>query len=192
METFADIPIMAFEHEHDWLSWLDKNYTDQRGVWLKIAKKATGIPTVTYAEALDHALCYGWIDGQKRSYDESYFLQKFTPRRARSIWSKVNVAKVAALIEAGRMKPSGQAAIEAAKQNGQWDQAYDSPANSVISPDFQSELDQNPKAKAFFATLTKSQQYSYTWRIQTAKREATRQARIQKFIMMLNNGEKLN
>jgi uncharacterized protein YdeI (YjbR/CyaY-like superfamily) len=192
METFAGLPVYQFETQKQWRAWLDKHHTQTSGVWLKIAKKATGIATVTYAEALDEALCYGWIDGQKNSYDGDYFLQRFTPRRPKSIWSKINIAKVAALTEAGKMKPGGLAAVTAAKADGRWAQAYDSHSTSTVPADFQAALDRNQQAKEFFATLNKTNTYAFLWRIQTAKKPVTRQARIEKFITMLANGEKLH
>ncbi len=191
METLSNLPIVLFKSASDWEQWLQANHTQPQGLWLKIAKKASGKASASYAEALDIALCYGWIDGQKASYDEQYFLQKFTPRRPKSLWSKVNVKKVAALIAAGRMKPAGLAAIEAAKQDGRWDLAYDSPSTSTVPPDFQAALDQNPRAKTFIATLNKTNVYAMLWRIQTAKKPETRQARIEKLISMLNDEQKL-
>ncbi|HND48616.1 MAG TPA: YdeI/OmpD-associated family protein, partial [Anaerolineales bacterium] len=166
-----------------------KNHDKSAGLWLKIAKKATGISTVTYAEALDVALCYGWIDGQKGSFDEQYFLQKFTPRRAKSIWSKINVEKVAGLIASGEMKPSGLKAVEAAKQDGRWAAAYSSPKNMEVPADFQFALEKNKKAKAFFETLTGAKRYSFLFRIETAKKAETREKRIRQFVQMLAKGE---
>jgi len=162
------------------------------GVWLKFAKKASGISSVNYAQALDVALCYGWIDGQSRSLDDTYYLQKFTPRRPKSIWSKVNIAKVEALIAAGRMRPAGQAAIDAAKADGRWDQAYDSPSNTVAPDDLLAALDGHPKAKEFYATLNKTNTYAIIWRLQTAKKPETRANRLGKIITMLENGEKFH
>jgi uncharacterized protein YdeI (YjbR/CyaY-like superfamily) len=147
---------------------------------------------VSYQEALEEALCYGWIDSQKQAYDNDYYLQKFTPRGPKSIWSKNNVAKVESLINMGKMQPAGLAAIEAAKQDGRWNAAYDSPSASKVPEDFQAALDKNPKAKQFFATLNKANVYAFCWRVQTAKKPETRKARIEKFIDMLNRGEKLH
>src|SRR5688572_9910969 len=148
METAADgKPIMFFSSQKEWETWLASNHAKSDGIWMKFAKKASGVTSTNYAEALDVALCYGWIDGQAKSIDDTYYLQKFTPRRAKSIWSKRNVGKVAELIAAGKMKPSGLAAIEAAKADGRWEQAYDSPKNSTMPDDFQAVLDKNPKAK---------------------------------------------
>ena len=156
---------------------------------MKLAKKATGIPSVTYAEALDVALCYGWIDGQRNSFDENYFIQKFTPRRPKSIWSKINTEKVERLIESGEMKPSGLKAIEAAKQDGRWDAAYASQKNILVPDDFKSALSKNGKAKTFFESLTGAKRYSFLFRIETAKKAETRVKRILQFVEMLEKGE---
>ncbi|MFI5201286.1 MAG: YdeI family protein [Candidatus Kapaibacterium sp.] len=192
METFKDSAVLFFESQESWHEWLDKHNAQQQGVWLKLAKKSSGLGSVSYMEALEEALCYGWIDAQKQPYDTEYWLQKFTPRGPKSMWSKVNVAKAEELLRAKRMKPSGLAAMEAAKKSGAWKAAYDSPGTVTIPPDFQVELDKNPKAKKFFETLNKANVYGFCWRIQTAKKPETRKTRIDKFIKMLNNGEKLH
>ncbi len=176
--TLNDIPIVLFKQKKDWAAWLDKNHASSSGIWLKIAKKASDIQSVSYDEALEAALCYGWIDGQKRSYDEASWLQKFVPRGAKSIWSKVNTEKAQALIKRGQMKPAGLKAIERAKQNGQWTAAYDSPSRATVPSDFQAELDRNAKAKAFFATLNSQNRYAILHRIQIAKKAETRTRRI--------------
>jgi uncharacterized protein YdeI (YjbR/CyaY-like superfamily) len=185
MSTINDDPILLFASQLAWEEWLHENHTQQEGVWLQIAKKGSGIASVTYAEALECALCYGWIDGQKRSYDAMFFLQRFTPRRAKSIWSKVNTEKVTQLIAAGKMQPAGLKAIEAARQDGRWDAAYDSQSRSAVPEDFQAELDKNPQARDFFATLNNVNRYAIYFRLQNAKKPETRQARIQQFIAML-------
>ena len=156
-----------------------------------MAKKASGIVTVSYAEALDVALCYGWIDGQKKSFDESYYLQKFTPRRARSMWSQVNRDKVADLVRRGLMQPSGLAEVERAKADGRWEAAYASPSNTVAPDDLLAALAANPKALAFFETLNKTNRYAIVFQVQGAKRPATRATRIAKFVDMCERGEKL-
>ena len=189
MPTSTELLILPFETKKKFAEWLAKNHDESVGLWLKIAKKATGISTVTYAEALDVALCYGWIDGQKGSFDEQYFLQKFTPRRPKSIWSKINVEKVAGLIASGEMKPAGLKAVEAAKQDGRWAAAYSSQKNMEVPADFQSALNKNKKAKAFFETLTGSRRYSFLFRIETAKKAETREKRIRQFVEMLEQGE---
>jgi uncharacterized protein YdeI (YjbR/CyaY-like superfamily) len=188
----AELPTVLFDDQTAWRAWLEEHSAQEDGLWLKIAKKASGKQSVSYAEALDEALCYGWIDGQKRAFDESYFLQKFTPRRASSIWSKINVEKVGALTDAGRMKPTGLAAVAAAQKDGRWEQAYDSHRTIEIPPDFQAALDAHPRAKQFYATLNKTNVYAILWRIHTTKKPELRAAKIEKLIGMLDRGEKLH
>lgn len=183
---------MLFATQADWRDWLEQNHKQSTGVWLKFAKKGSGKTSVNYTEALEEALCFGWIDSQVQKYDAQYYLQKFTPRGPKSVWSKINVAKAEALTAAGKMQPAGLAAIELAKQDGRWDAAYDSASTSKVPQDFLAALEQNPKAKAFFETLNKTNVYAITWRIQTAKKPETRTARIEKFIDMLNKGQKLH
>src|SRR5579884_647066 len=182
MKKTDNYPILPFASWQDWECWLAEHHTDTEGVWLKLAKKESGIASVTYAEALDSALCYGWIDGQKTSFDEQYWLQKFTPRRSRSMWSKVNCDKVTALIEAGRMQAAGLRQIELAKADGRWEQAYVSQSKMSVPDDFQQALEGNQRAKDFFNTLNSANRYAVLYRIQTAKRPETRAARIQKLI----------
>jgi len=184
--------ILPFASATEFEKWLDERHADTPdGLWLKIAKRESGIPTVTYAEALDIALCFGWIDGQKDSFDETWWLQRFTPRRARSRWSKVNTEKVVVLIEQGRMRPPGLAEIEKAKADGRWDRAYDRWSTAQPSEDFQAALEANPAAAEFFATLDKRNRFAVLYRIQDAKRPQTRAARIEKFVAMLSRGEKI-
>jgi len=192
MPKLTELQTLPFKSKKKWADWLAKQHDKSTGVWLKLAKKATGIPSVTYAEALDVALCYGWIDGQKGSFDEQYFLQKFTPRRPKSIWSKINVGKAEQLIASGEMKPAGLKVIEAAKQDGRWAAAYEGQRTISVSDDFQSALDKNKKAKAFFATLNSANRYAFLFRIQTAKKAETRAKRIQQFIEMLERNEKFH
>jgi uncharacterized protein YdeI (YjbR/CyaY-like superfamily) len=192
MDMFKDLQVLLFNNKEDWRAWLENNHEQSPGLWLKHAKKSFGKKSVSYEEALQEALCYGWIDSQKQAYDGDYYLQKFTPRGPRSVWSKINVAKVEALIQMGKMQPAGFAAINLAKQDGRWDAAYDSPSANKIPEDFLAELDKNPKAKEFFGTLNKANVYAFSWRIQTAKKPETKKARIEKFIDMLNRGEKLH
>lgn len=187
-----DLPIVLFERQDDWAAWLDEHHATSPGLWLRLAKKAADLQSLSYAEALDVALCYGWIDGQKRSYDESSWLQKFTPRGAKSIWSKINREKAQQLIESGKMKPAGLKAIERAKDDGRWDAAYDSQSSADVPSDFQAALDSNPEASAFFATLNSVNRYAVLFRIQTAKKAETRAKRIQQFIGMLERHEKLH
>jgi uncharacterized protein YdeI (YjbR/CyaY-like superfamily) len=179
-----DLPVLPFASAEAWEAWLAE-HQDDPGVWIKIAKKASGIATVTHAEALDVALCHGWIDGQRRSLDETWFLQRFTPRRARSKWSQVNCAKIADLTAAGRMRERGVAEVERAKADGRWDAAYEAPSKATVPPDLQRALDANPAAREFFATLKGQNRYSILYRIQDAKRPETRARRIETFVAML-------
>ncbi|HJT59531.1 MAG TPA: YdeI/OmpD-associated family protein [Ktedonobacteraceae bacterium] len=192
MKSTDKLPIILFATQQDWEDWLAEHYTDTDGVWLKLAKKATGIASVNYSDALDSALCYGWIDGQKASFDDQHWLQKFTPRRPKSMWSKVNCDRATALIAQGRMQPSGLKQVELAKANGRWERAYESQSSITIPADFQSELDKNAKAKDFFSTLDSANRYAILWRVHNAKRPETRAARIQKFIEMLSNNQKIH
>jgi uncharacterized protein YdeI (YjbR/CyaY-like superfamily) len=187
-----NLQVMSFVTQHDWETWLKEHHTDTKGIWLKLAKKAAGTPSVSYAEALDSALCYGWIDGQKATFDDKYWLQKFTPRGARSIWSKVNCDKATALIAEGRMQPAGLRQVELARSDGRWEAAYESQSKITIPDDFQRELDKNQRAKEFFSTLDSANRYAILFRIQTAKKPETRSARIQKFIEMLSHHQKLH
>lgn len=185
------VPVMLFKRQRAWETWLANHHDSSPGLWLRLAKKSAGLQSVTYQEALAVALCFGWIDGQRKSYDDSSWLQKFTPRRARSIWSKINRAKAQKLIEEGRMQAPGLAAIESAKENGCWEAAYDSFKSSVPPPDLQAALDKRPKARAFFATLNSQNRYAILFRIQTARKTETRRKRIEQFIRMLERHEKL-
>lgn len=185
------LPTLAFATQSDWEAWLDEHHADTAGLWLKIAKQAAGKPSVTYAEALESALCYGWIDGQKASLDDEHWLQKFTPRRARSGWSRVNREKATALIAAGRMRPAGLNEVERAKADGRWEAAYDSQRAITVPADLERALDADPEAKAFFATLDSHNRYAVLYRIQTAKKPETRAARIQTFVEMLAQRRKL-
>ena len=187
----AELPILPFKTQRAFGAWLKKNHAQEPGLWLKLGKKGAG-PSVTYAEALEEALCYGWIDGQKKPLDADWWLQKFTPRGPRSIWSKVNRDKVLALIAAGRVQAAGLAAIETAKKNGRWEAAYDSQATASLPADFQAELDKRPKAKAFYATLNSANRYAINFRLHNAKKPETRARRMQQFLEMLENGEKLH
>ena len=187
----TDLLMMQFKRQEDWTTWLDQHHASSTGVWLKLAKTSSEIASVSYAEALDVALCYGWIDGQKKSYDETTWLQKFTPRGERSIWSRINREKAQELIRNGQMKPAGLQAIQRAQQNGRWEAAYDSPSRASVPSDLQAALDENAEAKAFFVTLNSQNRYAILHRIQTAKKVETRAARIEQFIRMLEKHEKL-
>jgi uncharacterized protein YdeI (YjbR/CyaY-like superfamily) len=182
-----EIEVLFFENADVWERWLAAHYDRQEGVLLKFAKKDSGIPSLNYAGALDVALCYGWIDGRSKSIDKTYYMQKFTPRRPRSLWSRRNIGKVEALIKEEKMKAPGYAAIEAAKNDGRWDAAYASPKNAEVPAELRAALDSHPKAKAFFETLNKTNRYAAIWRITTARTERTRASRIEKIITMLEN-----
>lgn len=192
MEIFKELPVLLFDDQSTWHNWLEENHKQTQGIWLKLAKKSLGKKSITYEDALEEALCYGWIDGQKQTYNNEYWLQKFSPRGSKSIWSKVNVAKAEALIKSGKMQSSGLMIVKSAKKNGRWEAAYDSPSTATVPKDFQAALDKNPKAKQFFDTLNRANVYAFCWRVQTAIKPETRQARIEKFIEMLSKGEKLH
>ena len=188
----TETPTLPFESKKKFAAWLAKEHDKSAGVWLKLAKKDSGIASITYEEALDVALCYGWIDGQKKGFDNQYWLQKFTPRGAKSIWSKINTEKAEKLISIGEMKPAGLRVIQAAKDDGRWDAAYASQKNISVPEDFQAALNKNEKAKAFFETLKSGERYSFLFRIHNAKKPETRAKRIQQFVEMLESGEKIH
>ena len=185
-------PIKLFKSKSHWTAWLEKNYQKSPGLWLRLAKKDSEIQSVSYKEALEIALCYGWIDGQKKPESEEAWLQKFVPRSAKSIWSKINREKALALIASGDMKPAGSEAIESAKKNGRWESAYDSPSGATVPDDLQAALDKNPQAAEFFKTLDKANRYAILWRIQTVKKADTRARKIEQFVAMLERKEKLH
>jgi uncharacterized protein YdeI (YjbR/CyaY-like superfamily) len=184
-------PILQLASQADWEAWLDAEHASADGVWLKFAKKGSGVETVVYAEALDVALCYGWIDSQVSRLDERFYLQKFTPRRARSKWSQVNRAKIEELTKQGRMKPAGVEQVELAKADGRWDAAYASPANVEMPDDLQAALDASPKAAEFWEVLNKSNRFAIVYQLHDAKKPETRARRLEKFVGMLERGEKL-
>jgi uncharacterized protein YdeI (YjbR/CyaY-like superfamily) len=179
-----------FASQTAWERWLEQNYERQEGIWLKFAKKGSGVKSVTYAEALRVALTYGWIDAQVKRFDERLYLQRFTPRRARSRWSKLNRAAAERMIAAGEMKPPGLREVERAQADGRWDAAYDSPSTATVPDDLQRELDASPKAAEAFAGLSGSNRYAILYGIQDAKKPETRARRIAKFVAMLEAGEK--
>lgn len=187
-----EAPVKAFKTAALFGAWLAKNHAMSDGIWLRIYKKGSGIQTVTYDEALDAALCYGWIDGQKKKYDEDSWIQKFTHRRPKSMWSKRNREHIARLTKAKRMRPSGLAEVTLAKADGRWDQAYDSPANMQVPEDFLRELKKDKKVLDFFLTLSKANTYAIAWRLQTAKKPETRARRMQDLLAMLAREEKLH
>jgi len=185
-------PIRLFATRAAWSAWLEKNHRKSAGLWLRLAKKGPGLRSVTYGEALEAALCYGWIDGQKRGESEQAWLQRFLPRSARSIWSRINREKAMVLIASGRMKAAGLEAVEAAKSAGRWDAAYDSPKAATVPDDFQEALDASPRAREFFQTLDGANRYAVLFRIQTVKRAETRARKISEFIGMLDRNERIH
>ena len=191
-ENSGEIPIFFFPSAKRWEEWLSKNHGRPQGVWLRFFKKSSGIATMTYDQALEAALCYGWIDGQAKRYDDDSYLQRFTPRQQHSGWSKRNTAIAERLIKERRMRPPGQRAIEAAKADGRWERAYDSPANARPPSDFLKALGRHPKAKAFFARLEKRNSYAIIYRLQTARTEDVRKKRMKEIIAMLEKGKKFH
>jgi uncharacterized protein YdeI (YjbR/CyaY-like superfamily) len=188
----GDLQAVQFASASDWRRWLWKHHADSPGVWLRFFKKKSGVASVTHAEALDEALCHGWIDGQLKPGDEESWAQRFTPRRSKSIWSKRNRERVDELIKTGRMTPAGLRAIESAKVDGRWDRAYDSPSRMKVPEDFLRELDRHPNAARFFAQLNKANLYAIAWRLQTAKKPTTRQKRMTAIMAMLAEGKKFH
>lgn len=186
------LPVLLFETPEAWTEWLDRHHSDSPGAWLRLARKKAELRSLSYAEALDGALCFGWIDSLKKSYDEDSWIQKFTPRGPKSLWSKVNREKVEALVEAGRMRPAGLLAVERAKEDGRWAAAYDSQRTATVPEDLQAELDRNPVAAAFFASLSGANRYSVIWRIQTARKPETRAKRLATLVAMLERGETIH
>ncbi|MDQ6750785.1 MAG: YdeI/OmpD-associated family protein [Actinomycetota bacterium] len=192
MQPAADLPIIAFDSQPEWERWLEGHHATAAGVWMKIAKKASGVQTASYPGVLDSAICFGWIDGQRRPLDERFFLQRFTPRRRRSKWSRVNRDKAERLIEEARMRPAGLAEVQRAREDGRWQAAYEPQSAATVPEDLRRALERNPHAQAFFATLDRQNRYAVLFRIQDAKRPETRARRIEKFIAMLEAGEKLH
>jgi uncharacterized protein YdeI (YjbR/CyaY-like superfamily) len=184
-------PIAAFASAAEWEAWLDAEHASSDGVWIKFAKKGSGIDSVSYPEAVEIGLCFGWIDSQMKSLDERFYIQKFTPRRAKSKWSRVNREKIEELTKQGRMKPAGLAEVELAKADGRWEAAYSSPANVEVPDDLQKALDASPKAAEFWAVLNKSNRYAIVYQLEDAKKPETRTRRLEKFLGMLERGEKL-
>ena len=188
----AEQPIVPFANAAAFRRWLKTNHAKHGGIWMQLAKKDSGIPSVTYAEALDEALCYGWIDGQKKTYDAQYWLQKFTKRGTRSVWSKINIGHIERLTTAGRMQPAGQAAVDAAKADGRWEQAYHSSKTHELPEDFLAAVNQHAGTKAFFDTLNSANRYAIYFRLTTAKKPETRARRFEQLLEMLKRGEKLH
>ena len=186
MESYKGLPILYFETQAAWEAWLEEHQADSQGLWLKISKKDSGFDSVSYSEALDLAICYGWIDSQKGTLDDDFWLQRFTPRGSRSKWSQRNRAIADQMIQQGRIRSAGLREVELAKQDGRWEAAYASQSEIKVPDDFQAELDKNPAAKEFFATLNSVNRYAILYRLQDAKKPQTRLRRMEKFISMLN------
>lgn len=184
-------PTELFGSRDDWYAWLDENHGASRGIWLQIAKKGADTLTVSYADALEVALCFGWIDGQKQSHSAQFWLQRFTPRSGKSVWSKINKDKAIALIEAGQMQAAGLKAVDAAKRDGRWDAAYASASKAAVPDDLQAALDANKQARDFFQTLDSRNRYGILYRVQNAKKAETRSRRISQFVQMLARHETL-
>jgi uncharacterized protein YdeI (YjbR/CyaY-like superfamily) len=187
-----ELPIHLFVGPSELGEWLERNHDSADGVWLKIAKKGAKEPSVTYAEALELALCFGWIDSQKRGFDDQHFLQRFTPRRPRGRWSRTNREKAEALLAAGKLRPAGLAEVEAARADGRWEAAYEGQRAAQVPPDLQRELDASPAAAEFFAGLDSANRYAVIYRLNDAKRAETRERRLRKFVAMLERGEKIH
>lgn len=187
-----ELPIELFASPRELEAWLEGEGVSSDGIWLKIAKKGSGVKSVSYAEALEVALCFGWIDSQKRGFDEKCFLQRFTPRRPRGRWSRINREKAEGLIESGRMRPAGMVEVEAAKADGRWEDAYEGQRTAGVPADLQRELDARPAAREFFATLDSANRYAIVYRLEEAKKQETRERRLRKFVEMLEKGEKVH
>jgi uncharacterized protein YdeI (YjbR/CyaY-like superfamily) len=192
MNAKLDQPVISFESGDAWEAWLAEHHATSPGLWLKLAKKGSGIATVSYSEALDVALCHGWIDGQKDKFDGDYWLQRFTPRRPRSKWSRINRDRVAALLARGAMKPAGLREVERAKADGRWEAAYDGQRAAAVPDDLRRELEGNAAAREFFATLDSANRYAILYRLQEAKKPETRARRLKTFVTMLSEGKKIH
>jgi uncharacterized protein YdeI (YjbR/CyaY-like superfamily) len=187
-----ELQVVSFPSSKEWRKWIAANHDTSHGVWLRFFKKDSGEKTVTYAEALEEALCYGWIDGQANKYDATSYIQKFTPRRPKSIWSKRNTEIAERLLQEGKMKKAGVQQVELAKADGRWQQAYDSPKNMKVPEDFLQQLSKNKKAQAFFDGLNKANLYAIAWRLQTAKKPETREKRLTEILEMMREGKKIH
>jgi uncharacterized protein YdeI (YjbR/CyaY-like superfamily) len=193
IQAMADeLPTLLFANPAEFEAWLEDGHAESDGIWLKIAKKGAREPSVTYYEALELALCFGWIDSQKRGHDDQHFLQRFTPRRPRGRWSKINREKAEALITDGAMRPAGMAEVEAAQADGRWEAAYEGQRTAQVPDDLQRELDANPAARESFAGLDSANRYAVIYRLNDAKKPETRERRLRKFVAMLERGEKIH
>ena len=188
-EKKPELPILPFTSQTEWRKWLESNHAECDGIWLQFYKKGSGVSTVVYAEALDEALCFGWIDGQLKSGDEKYYIQRFTPRRKRSLWSKRNIEHVSRLEAEGKIHPAGWKAIEEAKANGRWENAYDSQGSATVPDYFLVELTKDPKSLAFFESLNKINRFSIIWRLQSASKPEIRNKRLMQILDMMAKGE---
>jgi uncharacterized protein YdeI (YjbR/CyaY-like superfamily) len=188
METGKDdLQIIPFQSQRYWEVWLEANHTASPGIWMKLAKKASGIPTVSMSEAIDVAICFGWIDGQRLGHDDTWYLQRFTPRRARSRWSEINVERVRRLTEGGRMRPAGLAEVEKAKADGRWDDAYPRASALEVPEDLQNAVDADPRAAAAFPSIKSGDRYPLLYRLYHTKKPETRARIIQEFVADLSN-----
>lgn len=187
-----ELPVRSFPTRSAWAAWLAAHHASSRGVWLKLAKAKASAPSITYAEAIEVALAWGWIDGQKGKLDDAWWLQRFTPRKARSPWSKINRAKAEALIAAGSMQPPGLAEVERAKCDGRWERSYDGAGSAIVPPDLAAALARNARALAFFETLDRANRYAILYRVQTAKKPETRAERIARFVAMCARRETIH
>lgn len=187
-----DLPIKLFADRAEMEDWLEEHHSSPDGIWLQIAKKGARTPTVTYEEAVELGLCFGWIDSQVRRFDDEHYIQRFTPRRPRGRWSKINREKAEALIEAGKMRPGGLAEVEAAQADGRWEAAYEGQRTAKVPSDLQRELDASPAAAEFFASLDSANRYAIVYRLDDAKKPETRERRLRKFVGMLERGEKIH
>ena len=191
MESKQGLPVLPFASQQEWEAWLEANHATAQGLWLKLAKRESGIDSVTYEEAVEGALCYGWIDGLKVAYDDRFWLQRFTPRRPKSRWSRINRDKATALLAQGRMKPAGRAQVEAAQRDGRWEAAYEAQSTMAVPEDLQAELDKDPAAAAFFESLSSRNRYAILYRLADAKKSETRARRLEQFVAMLQEGRKV-
>ncbi len=185
-------PIVPFASAAALRRWLKANHARHQGIWLKFAKKDSGIPSITYAQAVEEALCYGWIDGQAKKFDADHWLQRFTKRGPRSVWSKINIGHIERLTKEGRMQAAGLAAVDAAKADGRWEQAYHPSSTAEVPADFIAAVGRNAKAKAFYESLNKANRYAIYFRLTTAKKPETRERRFQQLLEMMKRGEKLH
>jgi len=185
----AELERMRFTSAQEWRTWLEANHDTSPGIWLMIAKKGSGVESVTYDEAVDEGLCFGWIDGQKARHDDHHFLQRFTRRTRRSPWSRINTERVARLLGAERMHPAGLREVEAAKGDGRWEAAYAGPASAVVPEDLRAALDASPAAADFFAQLNSADRYAILYRIGSVKRAETRARKIAGFVADLERGK---